>query len=98
MTKPITPTEAENKAMPDQVIESFNQLITENYARGKATVYQNAVVDLIVAKMNISRTQFNNNWLNVESVYERAGWKVSYDKPGWNESGVAFYVFEKRVD
>lgn len=39
---------------------------------------------------------YNRGWLDVESVYRNAGWTVNYDKPGYNESYEAFFVFKKR--
>lgn len=37
---------------------------------------------------------YDNGWLNVEEVYREQGWKVSYDKPGYNESYDAYFVFK----
>ena|ERR1017187_1073383 len=33
----------------------------------------------------IKKAIFNNGWLNFESIFEKAGWLVSYDKPGFAE-------------
>jgi len=34
-----------------------------------------------------------NNWLDVGKIYENAGWKVEYDRPGFNESYEATFSF-----
>jgi hypothetical protein len=40
-------------------------------------------------------TIFVSHWLEVEPVYREAGWKVRFDKPGYNEMHDGFYEFEK---
>lgn len=97
MTKPITPAEAQAQAgsAPPAVFEAFNRLIAKNMRAGsdEVVVLQDEVVKLLMA-MGYSRTAiFNEHWLDVEPAYERAGWKVMYDKPGWNETGQARFVF-----
>lgn len=40
---------------------------------------------------------FDKGWLNFEYAYEAVGWKVEYDKPGYNEDYPASFTFtEKR--
>ena len=40
-----------------------------------------------------------NSWVqgvwDFEPIYEKAGWKVSYDGPGYNESYDGYYIFKK---
>jgi hypothetical protein len=36
---------------------------------------------------------FEKGLLDVETVYERAGWKVTYDKPAYNETYPATFRF-----
>lgn len=38
---------------------------------------------------------YNNNWLDFESLYRRAGWKVEYDRPGFNETYDPYWTFTK---
>ena len=99
MPGPITPSEAKSAkvaSIPDAVFEAFNELIAENLSNGSATVKQCDVVKLIVAKMGVSSSQiWGKRWLDVESAYEKAGWKVKYDKPAYNETFEAYFVFEE---
>jgi hypothetical protein len=100
MTKPITPSEVAAKkqtGFPDQVLEAFNELIAKNFSGNSATVSQDEVVKLMVKKGLKSYDIYDNNWLDVEGVYEKAGWKVVYDKPGYNEDYGAFFVFKKKA-
>lgn len=46
----------------------------------------------------VARTQiFEEHWLDVEPLYERYGWKVTYDKPAYNETYEANFTFTRRT-
>jgi hypothetical protein len=100
MIKAITPKEAEEKnicSFPDEVIESFNELIAANLRGKSSTIGQEEVLKLIRSK-NSSLTSgkvIEKGWLDVEKFYRNAGWKVKYDKPGWDEDYDPFFVFSK---
>ena len=84
------------RTLPGEVLEAFNELISQDYVGGRATVLQNEVVRLMVAK-GLSRADiFKNGWLDVEEIYRAAGWKVEYDKPGYNESYEPSFTFIRR--
>jgi len=103
MVKPINPNdigEAKKKVIPDKVIEAFNELIAEQYTNGRAVVKQKDVVSRIRQKMLLDdddRSIFDNGWLNVEELYQTEGWKVTYDKPAYNESYAATFEFRKTI-
>jgi hypothetical protein len=40
---------------------------------------------------------YAKGWLNFEAIYEEAGWKVVYDKPGYNETYDANFTFTKKA-
>lgn len=100
MSKPITPgeiTKAKQSALPDEVLDAFNEMIAKNWNGSSATVMQNEVAKLIASKLQIKRQEvFDNHYLDVESVYRKAGWKVEYDQPGYNESYEAYFEFSKK--
>lgn len=99
MSKPIRPEEigAARKAIfPPAVFEAFNAEIAANYTAGRARVLQEDVVARLVAGGADRQTIFDKGWLNVEETYEAEGWDVEYDKPGYNESYGAFFIFTKR--
>lgn len=96
MTKPITPAEALDTplAFPDEVVGCWNHIILTNLRNGSARVEQDAIVEIIASRMNCARqTVFDNHWLDVESLYRKAGWKVEYDKPGPGDTYKAFFIF-----
>lgn len=94
--QPIRPDEVvgvKGANIPDDVFDAFNLLITENFNRGSATIKQEDVVALLVAKGYTSAQLFRNGWLDVEPIYEREGWRVVYDKPAYNEDYDATFTF-----
>lgn len=105
VVRPIRPTDVpkfRREIAPPEVIEAFNELIVE----GDGHVKQNDVVERILQKMNariagkglppFTRNEiFDRGWLNVEYIYRKAGWNVEYDKPAYNETYGAFFVFSR---
>jgi hypothetical protein len=97
--KPITPDEVSGQkqsSIPSEVFDAFNELIVKNYSGGRASVKQDDIVRLLVNKGFKSSEIYENGWLDVEPLYEQQGWKVTYDKPGFNESYAAYFVFQKK--
>jgi hypothetical protein len=92
MVKPITPdnvVEKKEQIMPDFVIEAFNTVIAKNYTHGSARFNKDEAIDAIVKASQSSVTRqkiFDEKWLDIEDIYQQAGWKVSYDD---------YYIFKK---
>jgi hypothetical protein len=97
--QPIKPKEVadyKRENFPNEVFEAFNELIVENAGPGEIVVKQKDVVKRMVDK-GLNRDEiYKKGWLDIEDVYRKAGWKVGYDKPGYNESYDAFFVFKQR--
>lgn len=99
MTKPIRPDQVGSlsaEQIPGAVFEAFNIEIAAAFDNGSAIVNQERVVDRLLAGGMQRKEIFSNCWLNVEEAYRDAGWKVRYEKPGFNESGPALFHFSKR--
>ncbi len=94
---PIRPDEiAKQKKndFPDTVFLAFNEHIAKKFTNKSAVVFQDDIVADIAQRLGITvQAIFENGWLNVEEIYREAGWEVEYDKPGYNESGQAFFRF-----
>ena len=103
MEKKVAPIKASeidkvrHQTIPDVVVEAFNELILKNFSSGSATVMQDDVAKLIVQKGLKRQDIFDNHWLDVEDLYRKNGWKVDYDKPGYNESYNAYFVFSAKT-
>lgn len=101
MTDPIRPDEVSARklaALPDGVIDAFNELIAKAFDGRSATVDQNDVTDAIMERcpgVTSKQQIFNEHLLDVEPIYRDAGWKVTYEKPAYNETGRAYFVFTR---
>ena len=82
MSKPIRPEQIFDKKLeriPDEIIDSFNELIAENWDGNRSVISQGKVLGRILSK-NINCNPFIDGSLNIEPVYEKVGWAVKYDK------------------
>jgi hypothetical protein len=97
MTKPIKPSEVE-KIVPDEVIESFNELIQKYWNGNESVIKQVEVVKLISEKTGMYDSEiFDKKYLDVEPIYISAGWEVKYDEPGFNENPYPpYFRFSKK--
>ena len=94
----ITPAQARKQkkfVIPDFVLQAFNELIVKNLQNGSSRFVQDEVVRRIKEDLE-DEAEFDYDWLDVEPVYEEAGWKVEYDKPGYNETYPASFTFRAR--
>jgi hypothetical protein len=96
MSKPIRPQDvgaAKTECIPAAVFDAFNAEISARFSGRSATVMQEAVVARLVDGGMKRSEIFAAGWLNVEEEYNASGWKVRYEKPGFNESGSAYFEF-----
>lgn len=100
--KPLSPDEVADKArasIPDFVIEAVNNLLQKELTQGYATLRQDEVVKEIMRLAPEGTKQqeiFDNKWLDFEPVFEKAGWSVDYDNPGYNESYEPTFDFKDK--
>lgn len=94
--EPIRPEEVATLkivVIPDEVIHAVNVLIAKNYSNGSSTVYQREIIAAL-EECGISRSKaYDSHYLDFEEIYRAAGWKVKYDKPGYNETYDAYFRF-----
>ena len=101
--KPITPNDViKHQKFPDEVIAAFNEAIANNWNGGNSSITQFEITELIKRKFQESAGHdnlpmvFDLKYLNVEPLYESMGWKVSYNKPAYNESYKPFFLFSRK--
>ena len=102
---PITPEEAQKQHfaqyVPNEVYEAVNEILAEKYCDSGITIHQDEVVSRAIEKMQSDGTCvpvedfFTYHWLDFEAPYRASGWEVSYEKPAYNESFAAHWVFRK---
>ena len=39
---------------------------------------------------------YENNWMDVEDIYRKVGWDVTYEAPGYCETGPCTFTFRKK--
>lgn len=94
ITKEQVAKNLEDRIFPDFVIQAFNECIQESKQKHSNKVYRKAVVQRIKELGNVSDSFImDNNLLDVEPFYQKAGWTVSYYKPAFNESGESYFTF-----
>ncbi len=90
--KPISPKEARDskvKVIHPGIIEAVNQLIIQKFnGKNSFGIKQGDILKLFVQANPDYDTDllFKEHHMDFESVYEKEGWKVYYDKPGFNET------------
>jgi hypothetical protein len=99
---PLSPDEViegQGDHIPDIVITAVNNLLKKEYNKIDATFSQDDIINEI-RRLNPATTRrgiFENKWLDFEPIFERVGWDIEYDKPGYNEDYVAKFTFRKRL-
>jgi len=96
-TKPIRPEEViqslEN-IIPEWVIKGINEAIRENYRGSSFTIKQPDLIKFMIeqapgppeGELPWETLIHRRKWLDFEPLYENFGWKITYDKPGYNET------------
>ena len=97
MPGPIKPSEVDKtKTIPEAVFEVFNHLIIEHWNGNEAVLSQEEVVARAAKALGCERhVLFSRHYLDVEDAYRKVGWDVSYDKPGYSETGPAIFTFRR---
>lgn len=88
MIKPFSPKEARDACdskIPDFVIQAFNELIAENLG-GRYSEFTQSEVEARIKRLKPKDMKFDIRWLDVEPLFRKQGWSVTYDKPGYCES------------
>ena len=99
MAGPIKPSKVQDRKtsnIPGKVFDVFNDLIAKAWDGHSATVMQGKAAKEVARVMRISVGEvFDRGYLDVEAAYRKMGWRVEYDKPGFNETYEASFTFKK---
>lgn len=104
---PLTPEEARDKKsrrIPDYVVRAFNELIVKNItAANVAYIKQDDAIEHVIGVgramygLSLSKNDIiEENFLDVEDLFESAGWDVKYDSPSIGDSYPASFTFTAR--
>ena len=98
--KPISPKDisSAHKEIPDIIIKTVNEMIKKKWDGSHSVIFQKELLKAVKAK-DASLTSnyiFDNNFFDFEPLFRKAGWKVTYDSPAFNEDYEASFMFEKK--
>ena len=97
--KPSEVIDKKKKDIPEPVLECWNTMIAKQFSGSEATVFQDEIVAAIAEAMIVSKDYvYDQHWLDIEDIYRKAGWSVTYDKPisYAGESYRAHFIFRKK--
>lgn len=108
MAQPMSPDEAlkaKGFSIPEPIIAAVNELLVAAIRPNVTTIIlkQKDILALAIRKfkeadMSVTEGQiYKEGWMDFEPIFEKVGWKVSYDKPGYCESYEAFFEFSKKL-
>lgn len=98
--RPIKPEEVRARRIdfiPSIIFETINTMICEKFDGKHATLKQKDILNRVCNESSgLTRQEiFDKHYLDIiKSFYREQGWKVEYDKPGYNESYPATFKFE----
>lgn len=101
MTKiqPINPNEIieeKVRAIPEQVVRVFNELIARNWSNDKAIVFANDAIEFIKFLTGASKdTIIQNHWLDIEPLYRKGGYDVTYFESKGLDAFPSYFEFRK---
>ena len=90
--------------IPNFMIEIFNAEIAKNFNESSkdSVVEQDAIA--MLARAHIAKNKdhlgdvdpYQKGWLDVEPIFEHAGWDVVYRKQPYYETASSFFIFTKK--
>lgn len=97
-TKALSPTDIIkdlDSIIPESVITAVNNLLKEKYRGHSVTLKQKEIVSAIIKlDPTLKRDKiFDNNYLDFEPIFAKAGWTVKYNSPDRDESFEEYFEF-----
>lgn len=83
------------QALPDEVVETFNDLLAQNFDGRFAIVREDDLLAALKEKgLNAKEVQ-EQRWLHqTYQLYKEAGWKADHRTPGWDDSFKPYFRFD----
>lgn len=104
--KPLSFQEVYEKTrtfIPDEIIESINELILDNYdcEDESATIGVSEIIEMVNNKKSLPysyrKEHFeDNNWFCFGYLYEENGWDVQFIQPDSNETFEPYFYFTRK--
>jgi len=99
--KPLTAGEITGnleKIIPESVIKAVNNFLRDRFRGNSVTIKQDELItEILKIDGSLDRTSiFEKKYLDFEPIFQKSGWNVKYDKPGYNESYAAYFEFSPK--
>ena len=107
MIKPFTPEDVRKHkifVLPQELLQSINELMSERYKPGGFNIKAEEIIErakfIHSASSSNPFTTVGDDWydkgyMDFESAYQEAGWKVKYNQPSYDENFSSYYRFEE---
>ena len=93
---PASPSDIERRwldRIPSEIFSVINDILVEKWNGWgeKICIKQDEILD----RLNSAKRGdvFKYHWLDIEPFYRSSGWTVGYNKPAYNESYDAYFIF-----
>lgn len=86
------------ETIPEELLAVVNKFLAERIHKGQITITRKELADALQFTQINESEALERGWLDFEELYRAQGWKVTYDKPGFNETYVGFWLFEAKQD
>ena len=98
-TQPIKRSEisvAKTSLIPDSIINAVNELIKKYWSGSQASFKQDELLALVLSTDSTLTKEkiFEEHLFDFEQVFRAEGWKVIYNKPGWDETYEPYFTFK----
>jgi len=98
--KPIKPGQVKVRevVIPDSIIGCVNEMISSEWDGKQARIEQKDLLKKVLEKDKTldSDEIFDKHFFDFEDIFRKCGWVVEYDRPGYNESYEAYFIFRKK--
>jgi len=83
------------QALPDAVIETFNELLAKHFNGKTASIKEKELLDALEAKELSTKEVTDQRWLfQTQELYKEKGWKVLYRSPNWEQDFNPYFQFD----
>jgi hypothetical protein len=83
------------QALPDTVVETFNELLAKKFDGTSATIKHKELLSALNLKGVETKVVTEQNWLfQTKELYQIAGWKVVFQSPGWDDNFDSYFHFK----
>ncbi len=82
------------QALPDAVVETFNQLLAKQFNGTEAYIKEKDLLTALCDKGVTVKDVTEQRWLfQTKQLYQERGWKVAFTSPGYDDNFDSYFRF-----